>query len=92
MVRFYKITITNEGLRGYDFWGVYHTINWKGIIKVTPVKILGLKYIKINNEDSSRPLWIPLFLNDMDGFIKEVKGRLEADNPLQLYLQTEKNA
>jgi hypothetical protein len=84
--RYFKIVVTDNYLRGYDFWGKYHTIDWGSVIGVKPIRIVGLKYLRVDNTESRRPLWIPLFLDDISGFRLEVIKRLNSDNPLKKYL------
>jgi len=85
-IRYFKITITDEYLRGYDFWGKYHSVEWNNIISIKPIRIAGLKYVRVESKTLRRPLWVPLFLNDMCSFKAEVNKRLADGNPLKTFL------
>lgn len=85
-IRYFKITITDKSLKGYDCWGKYHTIDWNSITGVKPIRIAGLKYLRIENTDSKRPLWIPHFLDNFSKFKIEVLKRVTNENPLKIYL------
>jgi hypothetical protein len=84
MIRIYKITIRSEGIRGYDCWGIFHFIEWEMITDVKPIRILGLKYIRALNKET-RPLWLPLFLSDMNKFKEEIQKKVPQNNPLYLF-------
>ena len=84
MIRFFKITINSEGIKGYDCWGIIHFIEWERIVDVKPIRIFGLKYIRALNKET-RPLWLPLFLSDMNKFKEEIQKRVPQNNPLNLF-------
>ena len=88
VVRYFKITITDGNLRAYDFWGMYHTLEWNSVTSVKAIRILGLKYVRVYGTTCKRPLWIPLFLNDMSGFEKEVCQILDVQHPFRNYLES----
>ena len=90
-VHHFKIIITDDNLRGYDFWGKYHSVEWNSILNVKPIQVAWLKYVRIENSISKRPLWIPLFLNDMSSFNKEAIKRLDEGNPFRVFLETQVN-
>ena len=81
MIRFYKITIQRDGIRGYDCWGIFHFIEWEMIVDVKPIRILGLKYIRAYNRER-RPLWLPLFLSNFGEFKEEIQKNVPKNNPL----------
>ena len=87
-VRYFKVIITDDYLRGYDFWGKYHSAEWNSIININPIQIAGLKYVRVESTKIKRPLWIPLFLNDMSGFKSEANKRLDTGNPLKMFLDS----
>ena len=87
LILYYKITINSNSLKGYDVWGIYHTIEWNTIVEVKPIRIAWLKFVKVVNT-TNRPLWLPLFLNDMNLFIDKVETIVPKENPLRIFLET----
>ena len=91
VIRYFKITITDKYLNGYDFWGIYHSVDWGSIMDVKPIRIAGLRYFRIESTMSKRSLWIPFFLDNISGFKKESIKRLGENNPLKKYLEEQIN-
>ncbi|MCF6236298.1 MAG: hypothetical protein L3J70_08005 [Gammaproteobacteria bacterium] len=87
MIRYFKIIVTKEGVSSYDFWGRSRFVEWNNITQINPVRIIGLKYIRVVYSTGKQPLWMPLFLDDVILFKKEVKKRVESSNPLIEYLE-----
>jgi hypothetical protein len=81
-VRCYPITLTAEGLRGYDAYGFCRLARWEAITGVRPVRFLGLRYLRVYSADTPRPRWLPLFLSDLAGFAAEAKRLAGPDHPL----------
>ena len=90
LIRYFKITITNTGIKGYGFWGKYHSIEWEDIVDVKPLRIIGLKYIRVFNTRTKRPLWLPLFLSDMNRFKEEIQAIVPHNNPMNLFFKNQK--
>ncbi len=91
ITRYYKIIVSDEYLRGYTFWGKYYSIPWETITNVKPIRIIGMKYIKVFNTLSKRPLWVPVFLNNMLSFKHEAIGKMKEENPMRIYLENNIN-
>lgn len=66
----FPIHVRPDGLRGYNFYGVYRTIRWHDIKWVGRVSVLGAAYLVTN--DGTGQVWVPLYLPDMAGFIRAV--------------------
>ena len=90
-IRYFKITITDKYLKGYDCWGKYHSVDWASITGVKPIRIAGLKYFRVESTAFKRPLWIPHFLDNISGFKSEAIKRLSDENPLKKYLEEQIN-
>jgi|SRR5690554_1832861 len=84
---YFKITTFENHIRAYDFWGKYHSLEWRNITKVKSIQIVGLKYLRVYGDGQARPLWIPCFLRNMDEFVKDVHNKISHENPLYDYLQ-----
>src|SRR5262245_36534973 len=68
LVILFRVFVSPEGIRCYDFWGRYHTVTWPDVVDVRPINMLGLKYLRVYAEDVSTPVWVPTFLTDQRGF------------------------
>jgi len=90
---YYKITLKDTSIKGYDFFGIYHTVELNEITEIKPIRVAWLKFVRVFSPKLKRPLWIPLFLKDMNLFIDEIENKSEKTNPLREYLleQKEKN-
>jgi hypothetical protein len=85
MIRFFKITINSEGIRGYNFWGKYYFIEWESITETKHIRVVGLKYLRVFSKSIKRPLWVPLFLNNMEKFKKDIQEFVPENNPMSLF-------
>jgi len=90
VIIYYKITLKDTSIKGYDVFGLYHTIELNEITKIKPTRIAWLKYVRVLSPKLKRPLWIPLFLKDMNSFIDEIENRSEKSDPLRVYLLEQK--
>jgi hypothetical protein len=88
-IAYYRVYVTPEGINCYDFFCFYHFARWDSIEEARPINLLGLKYLRVFSTDTSRPLWVPLFLSDMSGFRETIARHAEPNNPLLQSLPTE---
>jgi hypothetical protein len=66
--RLLKIHVSPEGIRCYNFWSVYRSIPWSDMARARPINLLGVRYLRVWTASPRSPIWIPLFLADMEGF------------------------
>jgi hypothetical protein len=83
----FKITINENGIRCYNFWGVFRTCDWNDIVLCKYINFSGFKYIRIYSKDKYFQLWLPLFLHDFSIFINEVENLAGNDNELTKILR-----
>jgi hypothetical protein len=69
----FRIRVTPEGLRAYDFWSLPHFVPWRAISHVRRTNILGLVFLRVYAEKPRRPLWLPLFLTHPNRFWRVVE-------------------
>ena len=81
VIAYFRVYVTREGIKCYDFFGIYHLARWDSIEEARPINLLGLRYLRVFCTDTSRPLWVPLFLSDMSGFSETVSRHAEPNNP-----------
>jgi hypothetical protein len=81
-IAYYRVYVTSEGIKGFDFFCFYHLARWESIQEARPFNLLGLRYLRVFSTDASRPLWVPLFLSDMSGFRETLSRHAEPNNPL----------
>ena len=85
-VAYYKVYVRNDRLRGFNAMGRYFELPWADIEAIRPINFGGLRYIRLASKKDIRVMWIPLYLNDMNGFHKLVVQYTEPGNPLAQYL------
>lgn len=86
LTRYFTVVVTDKYLKGCYCWGIYHSISWNSISGVKPIWILGLKFLRLESTSSGRTLWIPLFLENISEFKREVLKRVGVDSLLKEYL------
>jgi hypothetical protein len=83
----YPVYILADGLKGYNFWGIYSTIPWNAITAVRPLYLGVVVYARVFSPRIRLPLWLPLFLDDMERFTNLVRDRAGLDHPLTVVLE-----
>ncbi len=73
MTRVFPVYVKKEGLRSYNIFAFYRTVPWNEIDKIRPINFLGLRYIRVGSIRGGAPIWIPMFLDNVDGFIESVE-------------------
>jgi membrane associated rhomboid family serine protease len=86
----YPITIKAQGIRGYNFWGVYSFVAWEEIDRIEPYKSFGLWYLRLFFHNSYAPIWLPLFLQQQEKFNQTIIKFTAPDNPLHQALLNQK--
>jgi hypothetical protein len=71
MVLYFKTTLSNKGIRGFNIFGAGLFIEWVNISNVKPINIFGLKFLRVFPNNSYLALWLPLFVNNPDDFSKK---------------------
>ena len=87
LTTFFKVKVSQEGISGSTFWGVKHIyITWNDIKRVKPIRLFGLRWLRLFCKSIKRPLWIPLFLKNMSEFQKLVMQYSDEGNPIREHL------
>jgi len=68
IIIYYKVTLTEDGIKGFNFWGKYRFVQWNEINNVKFINFCGLKFLRVFSKNERLSLWIPLFLKDMNDF------------------------
>jgi len=87
VVAYYKIYIYSNQIYGYNFWGKYHHLAWSDVERISPIGLLGVKYIRVYSRRNTKVMWIPLFLKDLDRFVNLVCLYAGPDNALVQYFK-----
>ena len=82
---YFRVHVSERGIRCYDFFGVYHFAEWSSITSVRPTSVLWLKYLRVYSLQSPRPLWLPLFLAEQKRFWSVVVAHASPTCPLLAY-------
>lgn len=78
----FPVRVSAAGLNCYDFVGRYRTLAWPDITAADPVNLQGLRYLTVTGRDGGAPLWVPLYLADMPGFLDAVRSHTGPDHLL----------
>ena len=81
----FPVYLRPDGVRGYDFYGLYRTLRWAEIVRVRRVSVLGSPYLVAT--DGSREVWVPLYLPDMARFARAVRACAGDGHPLAVALR-----
>jgi hypothetical protein len=86
LIAYYKVYVSPDGVRAYNFWGVYRFARWADFRRVALGSFLGLPLLRAYTDGAWTPLWLPLFLADWDGFCALVRTHAGAEHPLTVAL------
>lgn len=86
-VAYYKIYIYSGRFVGRSFWGKLHDMEWNDVERIRAIGFLGVKYIGVYSRRNTKPVWIPLFLKNLDRFVNLVCQYAEPNNPLVQYFK-----
>src|SRR5262249_25902123 len=86
---YFKVRVTPAGLGGFDAWCRYREGAWDQLRVSRPGNVLGLKYLRAYATGTKVPLWLPVFLNDLDRFCALVRKHAGPEHPLALALHEE---
>lgn len=81
------VYVSAEGIRSYNFYGIYSTVAWNAEMRTRRHNLFGLRYIVISSRANWTELWVPLFLSDMRGFTEAVAEFGGDEHPLVLELR-----
>ena len=84
---YYGTTIHDNGIGGFDVWGKRNFVQWHAIKKTKYSNYIGLPFIRVFSEDSTAPLWLPLFMQRQDDFEKNVIGLTPKENVLNILFE-----
>jgi hypothetical protein len=68
VVLYYTTGVGPEGIRGFNFWGIYRDALWEDFRSVSPINFLGLRFLRAHTARGWGPLWLPIFLTDWERF------------------------
>jgi hypothetical protein len=76
-----------HGVRCYNFWGLYQTVTWEEISTIQKRYVFGLPYLTVRPAAGGGPIWLPLYLSNMERFVTAVRDRAGDDHPLVAELE-----
>jgi len=88
MSRYFKYLVTTEGIRGQNLLGVSRFAAWEDIGEIRHVRIGNLGFARLHTEDGKLPIWLPLFLNDDEGFGGTILQFAPEDNVTRSLVRT----
>ena len=90
IVAIFKTKTSTEGIGGYNAWALSKSVHWVDITAIKPFNLGGLRYVRVYSEDSSRPLWIPLFHQDQTEFEAAVLSLAPENNVIRTFFKKRK--
>jgi hypothetical protein len=69
----FPVYVSADGIRCYNFYGIYHTVSWANMQRLQIRSLFGLRYLVIDASGSGSEIWLPLYLSDMPGFVASVR-------------------
>ena len=81
------VYVTPEGVRCYNFWGLYRTVGWAEMGEIRRQSVLGLRYLTVAPPDGAWPIYVPLYLSDMPEFLAAVRKHAGDAHPLVAALE-----
>jgi hypothetical protein len=61
VVWYSKTTILPTSIRGYSALGTFQTVDWEQMEYISPIRLFGLRYLRIYTKNGRWALWLPLF-------------------------------
>jgi len=81
------VKVSQDGVSGSTVWGIKGIfVTWDDIEKVKPIRLFGLRYLRLFYRSKKMPLWIPLFLNNVNEFQKLVMQYSNEGNVIRGYI------
>ena len=87
IVAYFKVYVSPASLRSFNSWGACRDVKWDDILSVTPINLVGLKYLRLYSARTTSPLWVPLFLSDAQRFTNLVRQYAGPKNPLAAWFE-----
>ena len=85
----YPVKILGGALRCYDLMGTYATIPWRDIREIGRIEQYGLAYLTFQVEGRFAPVTLPLWLENMPEFVRQVERQAGRDHVLVTTLKNE---
>jgi hypothetical protein len=82
----FPVYISPDGLKAYNFWGVYTTVGWDSIITARPAHFGVVGFLRVFTRNTWFPFWLPLFSANMDRLTDLVREYAGPENPLTFAL------
>lgn len=83
---YFRTSIDEEGISGFDFWGFARKTSWREITAAQPLPLPGLPFLRVFTTRSRFALWLPLFLADPKGFWAAVDHHAPLGSPVRQYM------
>ena len=77
----FPVYVEPDGIRSYDFWGMYHTVAWPELVSIRTINLGGLRYLLIRRVGGPL-IFVSLFLSRMGDFRDSVQRHASDENPL----------
>jgi hypothetical protein len=83
----FPVYVSPDGLKAYNFWGIYTSVGWDSITAAKTVHFGVAGFLRVFTRDTRLPFWLPLFSANMDRFTELVREYAGPNNPLTIALE-----
>jgi hypothetical protein len=91
LLRLYRVSVYEQGVRGYDAWGRFRRVRWSAMSGAELLHFPGFTWVKVATREIGVTLTIPEFLAQQQEFERLVTGLAGPANPLTRYYAARKS-
>ncbi len=78
----YPVYVSTDGIRCYNFYGIYRTIPWHTVSQIRYMTVFGLPYLAVSSALGGSEITVPLFFSNMRRFLEVVREYAGEDHSL----------
>ncbi|WP_161635025.1 hypothetical protein [Leptolyngbya sp. Heron Island J] len=82
----YQVKLTGEAIFGSNYYGRFLSVRYCDITDAYIVVLYDIPYIVIENANNHSTIYVSLWLDDLEGFIKSINEIVPPGNPLETML------
>ena len=82
-VALFPVYVLVDGVRCYNFWGMYRTVKWAEVGEIRPANMFRLRYLTVaSTSGGTARSRVPLYLSNMDRFVASIRDRAGPEHTL----------
>ena len=84
--RIFTVEVSPAGINSHTVWGRRRFIEWEKIDRVTAIRLLNLRYLRIFTRGVKSPAWLPLFFPNHSDFRRVVVKWSPRESPITAHI------